>query len=80
MENPNRDYTPEEIDEILMSQADDVNLWEERMGRDDWDVDTPNEMAAVMRREFEEPGYFWNPARNANILFPYLYSTSSKFS
>ena len=38
MENPNRDYTPEEIDEILMSQADDVNLWEERMGRDDWDV------------------------------------------
>ncbi|CAE7832499.1 unnamed protein product [Symbiodinium sp. CCMP2592] len=46
--------TPEELDAILMSQADDVNSWEERMSRDDWDVDMRDQMPSAMRREFEE--------------------------
>ncbi|CAE7226683.1 unnamed protein product [Symbiodinium sp. CCMP2592] len=60
-ENPNEEEGPggltaQEVDEILMSQANDVNLWEERMGRDDWDVDARDEMPSEMRRQFEERG------------------------
>ena len=46
--------TPEELDEILLSQRDDPNLWQERMDRDDWDADDLEQMSPELRRELEQ--------------------------
>ncbi|CAE7353272.1 GIP [Symbiodinium sp. CCMP2592] len=50
--------TQAEVDEILMSQNNDINLQEERMARDDWAEDQIDDLPAEMRRA--PPIYLWD--------------------
>ena len=49
--------------------ATDPNIWEERMGRDDWESDMVNSMLTAMRRDFETQGILLGKSLRSSLHY-----------